>query len=338
MHLNEFQYELPKEHIARFPVKERTQSRLMVLDRKDQHIAHRVFSDVLDLIQSNDLLVCNNSKVIPARVWGEKASGGKIEMLIERILDPHRVLVHIRASKSPKPGSDLFFKHYCFKVLSRQDALFELQLLSDQSVLEIIELIGEIPLPPYFERQPDELDKERYQTIYADPKGSVAAPTAGLHFDERLFENIRRKGADIDYVTLHVGAGTFQPVRVEDITQHKMHAEYIQVSSTLVEKIKATKAKGGRVIAVGTTTLRSLETASLSGELMPFEGDTDIFIYPGFSFKTVDVLITNFHLPGSTLLMLVSAFAGQAFVMKAYQEAIAEKYRFFSYGDAMWIG
>ncbi|MHB1949607.1 MAG: tRNA preQ1(34) S-adenosylmethionine ribosyltransferase-isomerase QueA [Gammaproteobacteria bacterium] len=338
MNLSDFDYDLPLELIARYPLEKRSASRLLCLDGKQGEIAHRQFMDVLSLVSANDLLVFNNTKVIAARLLGHKASGGRIEMLVERILDEHRVLAHVRASKSPKPGSFLFFDNDIqFEVLGRHDDLFELRCHHSQPVLEIIENCGQIPLPPYFNRDPEESDKERYQTIYAQHKGSVAAPTAGLHFDEELLAKLKEQKVELGFVTLHVGAGTFAPVRVTDITTHRMHAEYLEVSEELCEQIRAVKSRGGRVIAVGTTSARSLETASRKGEIQPFKGDTDIFIYPGYQFKCVDVLITNLHLPGSTLLMLTAAFAGYENICHAYRAAVAEKYRFFSYGDAMWI-
>lgn len=338
MRVTDFDYELPDELIARYPLPERSASRLLCLQRNTGVITHRKFSDLLELIEPNDLLVCNNTQVIAARLLGQKSSGGRVEMLVERVLDQHRVLAHVRASKSPKPGSMVLFDQGVqFEMLGRQDDLFELRCLDARSVMEVIEQIGQIPIPPYFQRAADETDKTRYQTIYAQHKGSVAAPTAGLHFDDELFAKLQQKGVEIGYVTLHIGAGTFAPVRVDDITQHKMHAEAINVSAELCEKVRATKARGGRVIAVGTTAARCLETASQSGEIKPFTGETSIFIYPGCEFRCVDALITNLHLPGSTLLMLVSALAGHEAIMNAYKVAVAEKYRFFSYGDAMFI-
>lgn len=336
MLLTDFTYDLPTELIARYPLSERSASRLLCLDKKGS-IAHRQFTDIVSLLNPNDLLVCNNSRVIPARLFGQKASGGKVEVLVERLLDDKRILAHVRASKSPKPGSKiLLMGNIELTVITRHDDLFELQS-NDESILTIIEKLGQIPLPPYFHRDPEESDKERYQTIYAEHKGSVAAPTAGLHFDESIMQQLNEKGIQIAYLTLHVGAGTFAPVRIDQIEKHRMHSEIIHVSQDLCEKIQETKAKGGRVIAVGTTSARSLETASLSGTLQPYSGETNIFIYPGFQFKCVDALITNLHLPASTLLMLVSAFAGHENIMRAYHEAIQQKYRFFSYGDAMLI-
>jgi S-adenosylmethionine:tRNA ribosyltransferase-isomerase len=334
MRLTDFDYHLPDELIARYPLSERSASRLLCLNSSNGAISHAKFADLNDLLLPGDLLVCNNSRVIPARLLGQKPTGGQVEVLVERVLDNKSVLAHVRASKTPKPGTYIHFANDIrFEMIRRRDNLFELRCVTDESVLNVIESIGHMPIPPYFQRSSEESDKERYQTIYADPKGSVAAPTAGLHFDQALFEKLRTKNVGIDYVTLHVGAGTFAPVRVDNVTEHKMHSERIDVSSKLCEKIKETKAKGGRVIAVGTTTARSLETAALK----PFSGETNIFIYPGYEFKCIDALITNFHLPCSTLLMLVAALGGYQNVMSAYQAAIAEKYRFFSYGDAMLV-
>ncbi len=338
MRLSDFSYELPPELIARYPLAERSASRLLHLNKDTGEIIHRQFSDIVELLQPNDLLVCNNTRVIPARLFGHKASGGKVEMLIERILDDVRVLAHVRASKSPKPGAIITFAEGVeFEMLGRQQDLFELRCVSGP-VLHVIEKIGEIPLPPYFHRSPEESDKTRYQTVFAQHKGSVAAPTAGLHFDESTMAALIAKGVSIVYVTLHIGAGTFAPVRIDDITQHHMHAEYLEVSQDVCDAVKQTKVCGGRVVAVGTTSVRSLECASASGELQPYRGDTSIFIYPGYQFKSIDALITNLHLPESTLLMLVSALGGYENVMRAYQQAVQERYRFFSYGDAMFVG
>lgn len=338
MQLSDFEYELPPELIARYPLEKRSASRLMCLNKTTGEIQHRQFTDLIDLISPNDLLVCNNTQVISARLLGHKASGGKIEVLVERILDQHRILAHVRASKSPKPQSLLLFdKDVTFEVIQRVNELYELCCLDNRPVLEVVEDIGQIPLPPYFQRSPDAHDKERYQTIYAEHKGSVAAPTAGLHFDHALLNQLKAKGVEMAYVTLHIGAGTFAPVRVDNIKEHRMHAEYINVSNNVCEQIKKTKARGGRVIAVGTTSARSLETASASSTIKPFSGDTSIFIYPGIKFNCVDALITNLHLPGSTLLMLVSALGGYDHIKQAYKAAVEQRYRFFSYGDAMLI-
>lgn len=338
MQLSDFDYDLPNELIARYPLPERSASRLLCVDRKAGHLQHKQFSDLVDLLTPKDLLVCNNTRVIAARLFGHKMTGGRIEILVERILDDKRILAHIRSSKSPKPGSSLQIDgDVTFVVVQRHADLFELACQDARSVLEVIETLGEIPLPPYFNRAPDLHDKERYQTVFAEHKGSVAAPTAGLHFDLPLLQALQAKGVQLGYVTLHVGAGTFAPVRVDNILEHRMHAEYMNVSETLCEQVQKTKAMGGRVIAVGTTATRCLETASRSGVIQPYVGDTDIFIYPGVPFHCIDGLITNFHLPGSTLLMLVAALAGYDLTMDAYRAAINEHYRFFSYGDAMFI-
>lgn len=343
MHLNDFYYNLPDELIARYPTKDRTGSRLLCLDSRTGSVTHKKFPDLLDLLTPDDLLVFNNTRVIPARLLGRKETGGHIEVLVERILDSKRVLAHVRASKKPQLNSVLFFKEdISFKVIGRQNELFEFIVQGDQTILPILEMIGEVPIPPYFKRDADVNDKERYQTIYAKYDGSVAAPTAGLHFDENFFTQLHNKNIEIGYVTLHVGAGTFAPVRVDDITKHRMHAEYIEVDDDVCQKIIRTKQRGGRVIAVGTTTVRSLETAcrqALKKDFLiePYAGDTDIFIYPGYQFQCVDALVTNFHFPCSTLLMLVAALAGYEHVMKAYHIAVNERYRFYSYGDAMWV-
>ena len=284
----------------------------------------------------------NDTRVIPARLFGKKASGGKIEILIERLTGANTVLAHIRASKSPKPGTELLIEGtYRASVTGRDGDLFILEFEraqnQDKSVLEILEDVGHIPLPPYIDRSDKASDKERYQTVYANTPGAVAAPTAGLHFDEAMLSRLRDKGVNTAFVTLHVGAGTFQSVRVDNIADHHMHSEVIDVSAELCRQVEATRAAGKRVVAVGTTSVRCLETAGRSGTMQPMQGETDIFIYPGYQFKWVDVLITNFHLPESTLLMLVSAFAGYASTMEAYRVAVAERYRFFSYGDAMFI-
>ena len=336
MRRDQFYFDLPDELIAREPAAERTGSRLLYLDSAAERLQHSQFSDFLTYIGPDDLLVFNNTKVIPARLYGHKDSGGKIEVLVERVLDSHRVLAHIRASKSPKPGTQLIFDNNVrAEMVGRDAALFELAFT--EPVLAVLDQIGHMPLPPYIDRSDTEDDKSRYQTVYAEHSGAVAAPTAGLHFDQALMDDIKGKGASIGFVTLHVGAGTFQPVRADNIEDHHMHSEWLQVSAELCQQVTATKAKGGRVIAVGTTSVRCLETAAKAGDIAPFEGDTDIFIYPGYQFKVVDALLTNFHLSESTLLMLVSAFSGYHSIMAAYRAAVAERYRFFSYGDAMLL-
>ena len=343
MRVADFSFELPDELIARYPTAERTASRLLSLDGNSGRLADLQFTAILEKVQPGDLMVFNNTRVIPARLFGKKQSGGKLEMLVERMLDDKRILAHVRCSKSPKVDNIICLDNgYEMKMCARHDALFELELQSDKTILEVLEEVGHMPLPPYIDRPDEDSDRERYQTVYNEKPGAVAAPTAGLHFDEALLEEIKRKGVELAFVTLHVGAGTFQPVKVDEIADHIMHAEYVEVSPEVVEQIKTTKANGGRVVAVGTTSVRSLESAAKSAELAgtqlkAFYGDTDIFITPGYEFKLVDALLTNFHLSESTLLMLVSAFSGYENIMNAYQHAISEQYRFFSYGDAMFL-
>ncbi|MDX5373716.1 MAG: tRNA preQ1(34) S-adenosylmethionine ribosyltransferase-isomerase QueA [Pseudomonadaceae bacterium] len=338
MRVADFHYDLPDDLIARHPLAERRASRLLVLDGPTGELAHRQFADLLDYLRPGDLMVFNDTRVIPARLFGQKASGGKLEILVERVLDEHRVLAHVRSSKSPKPGALIHIEGGGeAEMVARHDALFELRF--SEPVLPLLERVGHMPLPPYIDRPDEAADRERYQTVYSDraKAGAVAAPTAGLHFDEALLQAIGTKGIETAFVTLHVGAGTFQPVRVERIEDHHMHREWLQVDQAVVDAVAACRARGGRVIAVGTTSVRSLESAARDGELRAFSGDTDIFLYPGKRFHVVDALVTNFHLPESTLLMLVSAFAGYPETMAAYAAAVEQRYRFFSYGDAMFI-
>lgn len=336
MRVSDFHFDLPESLIARYPLAERRASRLLVLAGESGALAHRRFTDLLDHLHPGDLMVFNDTRVIPARLFGQKASGGKLEILVERVLDEYRVLAHVRSSKSPKPGTEILVEGGGrAEMLARHDALFELRF--DEPVLALLDRVGHMPLPPYIVRADDAADRERYQTVYAQRSGAVAAPTAGLHFDEALLESIRDKGVETAFVTLHVGAGTFQPVRVERIEDHPMHREWLEVSQDVVDAVAACRARGGRVIAVGTTSVRSLESAARDGQLKAFSGDTDIFLYPGRPFHVVDALVTNFHLPESTLLMLVSAFAGYPETMAAYAAAVENGYRFFSYGDAMYI-
>ncbi|GGN00799.1 tRNA preQ1(34) S-adenosylmethionine ribosyltransferase-isomerase QueA [Shewanella xiamenensis] len=340
MRVTDFSFDLPDELIARYPMAQRTASRLLTLDGNTGTLADKQFTDLLEMINPGDLMVFNNTRVIPARLFGQKASGGKLEILVERMLDDKRILAHVRSSKSPKVDSIIHLDGgYEMKMAARHDALFELELLSDLTILEVLEAVGHMPLPPYIDRPDEDADKERYQTVYNQNPGAVAAPTAGLHFDDVMLEALKAKGVNIAFVTLHVGAGTFQPVRVDNVLEHKMHSEWANVPQDVVDLIAQTKAAGKRVVAVGTTSVRSLESAARAseGELKAFSGDTDIFIYPGYQFQIVDAMITNFHLPESTLIMLVSAFAGFDHVMAAYQHAITQKYRFFSYGDAMFV-
>ncbi|WP_020395400.1 tRNA preQ1(34) S-adenosylmethionine ribosyltransferase-isomerase QueA [Thiolinea disciformis] len=338
MQLSDFDYVLPPELIAHEPLAERSASRLLSVSASKKSLKDQSFTDLLDLIQPEDLLVFNNTRVIPARLYGQKASGGKLEILVERILDEHHVLAHIRASKSPKIGTCLVLEQQLdAEVIARHDDLFKLRFHSDYPVLQALERYGHIPLPPYIQR-PDVLaDRERYQTVYAQHLGAVAAPTAGLHFDQALLNALAAKGVQSAHVTLHVGAGTFQPVRVANLAEHIMHAEYAEVSPATCNAVAACRERQGRVIAVGTTSVRSLESAAQSGSLQAFAGDTRLFITPGYTFKVVDAMVTNFHLPQSTLLMLVSAFAGIDLIKSAYIHAIHQRYRFFSYGDAMFI-
>jgi S-adenosylmethionine:tRNA ribosyltransferase-isomerase len=347
----DFDFHLPENLIAKHPTKERTASRLLCMNRDTGEVHHRHFYQLIDLLHPNDLLVMNSSKVIPARVHGHKDSGGKVEMLIERILSKNTALAHLRASKALNPGRIIFFgdAETPFKILGREEDLFIVEKQTNtESLLTWLHQHGHMPLPPYMQREDEAEDLERYQTVYAQQEGSVAAPTAGLHFDEVLLQKIGDKGTHIATLTLHVGSGTFQPVRVDNIKHHVMHKEWCSLPQATCDAIHACKERGGRVIAVGTTTVRTLESAAAirtQGQaqdlrlhsLIATEQDTNIFIYPGFQFKIVDALITNFHLPKSTLLMLVSAFSTQENTMRAYEEAIQENYRFFSYGDAMFI-
>lgn len=338
MKKSDFNYALPPHLIAQQPLPNRTASRLLTLHKQHGTVTDRYFTDFIDLVNPNDILVFNDTKVIPARLYGRKATGGQIEILIERILDSHTAIAHIRASKAPKASAMITLDQgYQCRVLGRVDDLFSIQCLGDGSLLTILDKIGHIPLPPYITRADDAADLMRYQTVFAQQAGAVAAPTAGLHFDESLMHAIAAKGVQQTFVTLHVGSGTFQPVRVENLADHLMHKEYFEVSDASINAIANAKANGGRVIAIGTTALRALESAAQSGQLQSGNGDTDLFITPGYEFKVVDALLTNFHLPESTLLMLIAAFAGYDSVMQAYQHAITHSYRFFSYGDAMFI-
>mgnify|MGYP003325192049 FL=1 len=349
MKTSDFHFDLPQHLIAQAPLSARSGSRMLVLDGQTGNVSHRQFLELEALVHSGDLLVFNNTRVIPARLYGQKQTGGRVEILIERLKGDGSVVAHVRASKSPKEGSLIYItpdangdiSDFSLRVTGRSGALFELEAETG-SVSQMMRLHGHMPLPPYISREDTVEDRDRYQTVYAKRDGAVAAPTAGLHFDEPLLELIRLKGVETAYVTLHVGAGTFQPVRVDDINNHRMHSEWLEVDGVCVDAIRACRERGGRVIAVGTTSVRSLETAAASGELAagcpaPFEGDSDIFLYPGCEFRVVDAMITNFHLPESTLIMLVSAFAGYEETMAAYVTAVEKEYRFFSYGDAMFV-
>lgn len=336
---SDFHFDLPEELIAQQPPAQRGDSRLLVLDGASGALSDQRFTELPDWLRPGDLMVFNDTRVIPARLHGVKeGSGGKVEVLVERVLDSRRVLAHVRASKAPKPGTRLWLEQAVHaRMLGRHEDLFELAFEDERGVFEVLERHGHIPLPPYIERADAAEDAERYQTVYARSPGAVAAPTAGLHFTPALLEQLAAGGIETAFVTLHVGAGTFLPVRSERIEDHRMHSEWLQVGEEVVAAVARTRARGGRVIAVGTTAVRSLESAAADGELRPFTGETAIFITPGYRFRVVDALVTNFHLPESTLLMLVSALAGHAEIMAAYRHAVAQRYRFFSYGDAMFI-
>lgn len=338
MKKSDFHYELPPELIAQAPLPERSASRLLVVPPGDAAFDDRHVRDLPDLLEAGDLLVFNDTRVIPARVFGTKQSGGRVEILIERLLPGNEARVQLGASKPSKAGTciDLDAGGQA-EVLGRDDAFYRLRFDVDDALESWLLEAGQLPLPPYIQRPPGADDAERYQTVFAREPGAVAAPTAGLHFDEALLEALRAKGVEFGHVTLHVGAGTFQPMRVDDVHDHTMHGEWINVGAQLVEQVRATRARGGRVIAVGTTVVRALESAMRDGELQPFAGETSIFIFPGYRIRSVDALLTNFHLPESTLLMLVSAFAGKSRIFEAYEHAVRKKYRFFSYGDAMLL-
>jgi S-adenosylmethionine:tRNA ribosyltransferase-isomerase len=335
MQLSDFHYDLPPELIAQQPSARRGDSRLLHLPAASG-ISDRAFADLPDLLRPGDLLVFNDTRVIPARLYGEKETGGRVEVLIERLVSDHEALAHVRASKSPRPGSRLTVGGHRLEVVQREGGLFRLHA-TDTSLAELMEAHGHMPLPPYIQRADGEVDQERYQTVFGERPGAVAAPTAGLHFDQAMLSGLQAAGIETARLTLHVGAGTFQPVRVQNLDDHRMHSEWLQVPAETVEAVARTRARGGRVVAVGTTSVRSLETAAAAGELAPYSGETRLFIRPGYEFRVVDVLLTNFHLPESTLLMLVSAFAGYERVMAAYRHAVAARYRFFSYGDAMLL-
>jgi S-adenosylmethionine:tRNA ribosyltransferase-isomerase len=338
MKRRDFSFELPEKLIAQYPPERRGDSRLLVLNRSDGQFRDAQFTDICTLVQPGDLLVFNDTQVIPARLFGVKDSGGKVEILLERLLDKTSMLCQIRASKSPKPGSQISLDDGSrLEMLEREAGFYRLGLLNNGSMLSKLQELGHMPLPPYINRDDEHLDQSRYQTVFARHPGAVAAPTAGLHFSEEILRELDAAGVNTAFVTLHVGAGTFQPVRSDDLEDHQMHSEWFRLDNSVCEKMGETKANGGRVIAVGTTAVRCLESAAENGVLQSFEGETSIFIYPGYEFQIVDALITNFHLPESTLLMLVSAFAGRENTLRTYQHAVDEAYRFFSYGDAMII-
>jgi len=335
--LSDFDFDLPQELIAQLPLPERSASRLLHVDGdRGERLVDRAFADIVDLLMPGDLLVFNNTRVLKARFFGAKETGGKVEVLVERVLDSRTVHAQVRASKTPQPGSRIRLADaFDVTVGERAGEFFTLGFPGD--VFDLIEAHGRLPLPPYIEHAADAVDEQRYQTVYAKEPGAVAAPTAGLHFDQPLLDKLQAKGVRFAYVTLHVGAGTFQPVRTENLAEHKMHSEWYTIAQETVDAVRAAKAAGRSVVAVGTTSMRALESASQSGELQAGSADTALFITPGYAFKTVDRLVTNFHLPKSTLLMLVSAFAGYQQIREAYAHAIRQRYRFFSYGDAMLL-
>jgi len=338
MKSSDFDYDLPEELIAQQPLPQRQASRLLVLDPQAGSHEDDQFLHLADYLQPGDLVIFNDTRVFPARLFGQKHSGGKVEVLVERLLDEKTLLAHLRSSKSPRAGTRLLLEaHIDCEVLGREGDLFILQQSADSDWLTLLQAHGHVPLPPYIQRADEESDRRRYQTVYAKQPGAVAAPTAGLHFDQAMLDTLQQKGVNQAFVTLHVGAGTFQPVRVDDIAEHVMHAEWVDVSDSVCKSIRQTQKNGGRVMAVGTTVVRSLESAAQGGALKPFQGDTRLFITPGFQFRVVDAMLTNFHLPKSTLLMLVSAFAGKEFILDGYRHAVQQGYRFFSYGDAMLI-
>lgn len=336
MQRSDFHYELPPELIAQAPLAERRASRLLVLDGSSGALEDRLFAELPALLRAGDLLVFNDTRVLPARVMGRKPSGGRVEILLERLLGARRALVHLRASHKPAPGSDVELPGGArARVVARAGALTEIEL--DRGFVPFLEAHGQTPLPPYIARTPDAADRERYQTVFARAPGAVAAPTAGLHFDPWMLDALAARGVERAFLTLHIGAGTFAPVRTERVEEHELHAEWLEVPADTCAAVERCRARGGRVVAVGTTSVRALETAARQGNLAPFAGDSRLFIYPGFEFRVVDAIVTNFHLPESSLLMLVAAFAGREQTLAAYRHAVARRYRFFSYGDAMLV-
>ncbi len=337
MKVSDFSFDLPERLIAKHPTAKRSDSRLLHLDATTGEVAHLQFTDLPQLLNPDDLMVFNNTRVIPARFFGEKETGGKVELLLERIISQTEAIAQIRASKPPKAGSRIHLEGGVSVTVIGKEGTFYRVSFPEPGVSEIATRFGHMPLPPYIDRADEASDLSRYQTVYAQNDGAVAAPTAGLHFDEKVLADIAAKGVRKTEVTLHVGAGTFQPVRTEHVEEHLMHREFLDVARPTCSAVDECRQRQGRVVAVGTTSVRSLEAASADGFIAPFTGDTEIFIYPGYAFRSVDAMVTNFHLSGSTLLMLVSAFAGTDNIKHAYQCAIEESYRFFSYGDAMLI-
>ncbi len=338
MKVSDFQFDLPEHLIAQRPLPERSAGRLLTLNRGDGSLADRRFAELPELLRADDLLVFNNTRVIPARLWAVKPSGGRVEIMVERLIDGQTALAQLRANRKPAMGSELQAEDGSrLLVTGREGQFWRLETAAGRHWSELLAEVGHMPLPPYIERADEPADRERYQTVYGREPGAVAAPTAGLHFDPPLLARLEAIGVRRAFCTLHVGAGTFQPVRTENIRDHQMHAEWLRVDQDLVDAVAETRRRGGRVIAVGTTAVRSLETAAANGQLQHFTGDSRLFIYPGYEFRVVDAMITNFHLPGSTLIMLVSAFAGREAVLAAYRHAVEQEYRFFSYGDAMFV-
>jgi S-adenosylmethionine:tRNA ribosyltransferase-isomerase len=336
MDISDFDFELPDDLIARYPAERRRDSRLLVLDPARQSISDRTFADLPSLLAAGDLLVLNDTRVIPARLFGRKESGGKVEILVERLLDDNEALVLIRASKSPRPGAKIRLAGDAIaSVVDRHRDLYRLKFSVDPG--SVLEEFGSVPLPPYLDREAEAGDRDRYQCVYAREPGAVAAPTAGLHFDQEMLDELAAAGVQSSFVTLHVGSGTFQALREQEVEANRLHSERVTVPLELCEAVADCRRRGGRVLAVGTTTVRALEAASSGGELRPFDGETSLFIYPGYRFRCVDAMLTNFHLPRSSLLMLVAAFAGREFVLGAYRHAVNAGYRFFSYGDAMLV-
>ncbi len=338
MLLSDFRYDLPPRLVARYPSARRGDSRLLVLDGATGGVTDRTVQDLPDLLCPGDLLVFNDTRVIRARIRGRKPTGGRVEVLVERVLDAERAAARIRASRAPRPGDLIVISEQVqAQILRRDDDSYEIAFRGGDPLPDLLDRLGEIPVPPYLGRCAESVDDERYQTVFAQRPGAVAAPTAGLHFDGSLLERLRANGVEMAFVTLHVGAATFQPVRCERLEDHQMHGEHVEVSADVCDAVRFARARGGRVVAVGTTSVRSLETACRGGEMAPFAGETDLFIVPGYRFRCVDALLTNFHLPASTLLVLACAFAGRAKVLAAYEHAVAGGYRFFSYGDAMFL-
>ena len=337
--VDDYYYALPAARIAQRPPRQRGASRLLCVDGGSGALQDRRFTELRQLLDPRDLLIFNDTRVLPARIYGNKDSGGRVEIMLERLTAGNTAIVQIKASKSPRPGGTITLENtdISVQVIGRKGEFFQLRFPKGREAQQVFVQHGRMPLPPYIRRDADESDRDRYQTVYARSPGAVAAPTAGLHFDEALLRQLGADGVEMKFVTLHVAAGTFQPLRVDDIRLHSMHAEHLEVSEEACDAIRRARARGGRVVAVGTTVVRALETACRSGEPRPFSGETDIFIYPGHRFRAVDALLTNFHLPGSTLLMLVCAFAGHKTTLNAYRHAVTERYRFYSYGDAMWL-